>query len=554
MILFSCVWACFLAIAQPGGGAGPEAAPVATPVGFERMHQVEWAGARSISAAPNGAVVVATGDEGVRAWRVLPTGELEERWTASPERLGAGEGWRTVCVAVSPNARHAAVTMRPAEPWAEAGRVVVVESASGRVVWSGTTGYGPRELAWLENSSGFVVADEGPFGVERGEAPEGAEPSPDGSPAQGPILSVIDPPGSVTLVRAARGSWDDVDRTTLPLSNEHIEPERPGAGPSGRIVRLHPMNAVVPELDMEPAGVATLGRIAYVLLPANNAVVSVDVIAKTIGSIRPLGSFVQTLDASSDDGGIRIDKRLRAMPMPTALALFRDASGRAIMATANTGSLRGDLRDPGHPFQDHAPLLELLEQDFLAEVLANIPAVRDPADLGSLRVCTFFGTEREQGLLRPHALGARSVTAWDGTSLERYSDTGSAFEQAIAEQDPARFNAFPEDPETPDASSTTTGPQPTSIDVISVGGRLLALSAFRNPGGFGVTDLTVRSAARLVGLKVTAAEGGLGSADAAWVRWGGSWLIATAHETGGFVTVHLLDMAPADEPREEPED
>ncbi len=522
----------------------PVAEHVPTRVELNRFFATDWAGARSISAAPNGAVVIATGDEGVRAWRVLPTGELEERWSATPEQLAGVAGWSAACVAVSPNARLAAVTLRPPEPWAATGQVAIVESVSGRVLWRGSTGYGPRELAWLENSRGVVIADEGPVGVERGPVPEDAEPGPNGEPPLGPILSVIDPPGSVTVARTREPDWSDAWSTTLALTGDMLEPDRPGARTQGRVIRLHPMNETTPELDMEPRGVASLGRIAYVMLPVNNGVVAVDAIEERVVGIRPLTSIVQMLDAGPNDGGVRIEHQLRAMPMPTSLAIVRDREGVAIIATANTGVMRGDLRDAAQPFRDHAPLLELYRQDYLAEVLANFQAVRDPAALGSLHICTFFGIEPAQGLLRPHAFGSRSVSVWDGTSLNRLSDTGSMFEYATGELFPEHFNARPEAPLEIDATSAFTGPEPSSIDVAQINGRLLAVTALRNPGGLAVTDITVRTQAQVVGFILTAPESDLGSVDAAWVRWGGEWLVATAHETSGTITLHLMDLDP----------
>jgi len=502
-------------------------------VRLELMHSLEFAGVRSISAAPNGAIVVGAGEEGVTAWRVSPTGELQQRWRASAADLNAPDDWVTRAVRVSPDSRLVAIAIHPREPWRSPGRLAVVQSSNGTVLWSGETGYGPRAIGWLDNSRGFVVADEGGIGIER-------EPVAEGEDGPGAVRAVIDPPGSATIVRTFTGDWRDADPTTLTFTRDKVVPEGSMSAQQGRQVRVHPLNALTVELDFEPTGVATLGRIAYLIMPANNAIAAVDVAQREVLHIRPLSSVQQRVDAGPADGGPNVNRLIRAMPMSTGLALYRDLGGTPLLVTAGTGVLRGDLRDPVAPFHDHAPMSVLIEEGFVGERLSEVAAMMDPAQFGSLKVCMSFGVDPGMGLVRPHIFGSRSITIWEGTTLEFASDTEEAIESRIARDHPQHFNARPETPNEPDATSSSTGPELASIDVARMGDRVLAVSALRNPGGLAIADVTERDGAELVGLALTVADDGLGTADAVWVRWGGVWLVASAHETSGRVLVHRL--------------
>lgn len=472
-------------------GAAPRTPPPPTPQpaapridAFREVGRLDLPGAEIIAWDSSSARVLVTCADGRIAWALLGAdGALTHEFSLHVAALaGLGEGADVTHVAIDPAGRgFAAASVAPADFAARAGRVVFFDLESGRSLRVVAVGHNPDMVKFTDDGGLLLVANEG-------------------QPARSPTGELLDPPGSLSVIdlRAAHDARGLAGATVETL--EFAGPAMQGlAG-----VRIHPRNRATPELDLEPESIALAGSLAFVALQENSAVAVFDLASRTLERVAPLPAIVQTIDASDRDGGANIDHAVACWPMPDHIAIV-NVRGSTFLITANEGDRRFEV-GADDDLADHARLADLASAGALS---ADASSLASPEALGRLVVCSFSGDTDSDGRIDvPHALGARSVSAWDAGTLQLVGDTGAQFERAIAQRFPARFNADSSAPDEPDARSDNSGPEPEGLAVGVVNGRTYAFIGLERPGLIGAVDLTDPARPSLRALFDAAGAGG----------------------------------------------
>jgi 2',3'-cyclic-nucleotide 2'-phosphodiesterase (5'-nucleotidase family)/predicted extracellular nuclease len=230
--------------------------------------------------------------------------------------------------------------------------------------------------------------------------------------------------------------------------------------------------------DVEPEYIAISpdGTMAFVSLQENNAIAKIDLATNAIVDVFSLGtvdfSGESALDAD-DNGEINITNfdNLVGFRMADAITSF-EVNGQTFIATANEGDSRdfdedrvGDLADAG-----------LID-----------PSV-DITGLERLEVSTTDGdTDGDGDIDVLHTFSSRSFSIFDAEGNLVF-DSGSQFEQIIADLAPERFND--DDGDDGEDRSDAKGPEPEAIAVGEVGGRLYAFIGLERDSGIMLYDIS----------------------------------------------------------------
>jgi hypothetical protein len=352
--------------------------------------------------------------------------------------VSARAGRLVVCVQGPPGAR---------------GRLVVIQPGSLEVRGSVATGFGPDMVTLTYDGDRAVVCDEG-------------KPTPD---------YTVDPPGSVTVV--------DIDALTIRSTTIGFEGV---AVPDG--VRIYgPRATAAQDLEPEYVAVEQSGRRAYVVLQENDAVAVIDLRARRVERLFPLGwkdhrAPGAGLDPSDRDGGAKIGNwPVRGLYQPDSAAWFT-AGGQTLLFMANEGDLR-DLEG----FRETARVSDLKLD---AEAFPDAEALQRPEALGRLRVSTVHADPDGDGDVDAlYGVGARSVSLWSVDGL-RLWDSGEDLERAVLETTPRWFNAGDGVDAAADERSDRSGPEPEGCTVGLYNGRVYGFVGLERPGGVVVYDLT----------------------------------------------------------------
>lgn len=428
-------------------------------------------------------------------------------------------------VSIDPKGRGvAAVAVVPARRGVMAGRIAFVMIEGGEVIGSVEVGFNPDAVAFAPDGSRVVVANEGEPEVDhRG--------------------GIIDPPGSVSVIdlNGVRNALQfsgvgAEDVRSVYFQGAAMEAVVRGGGDGAAGVRVHPRNRWSPSLDFEPESVVIDGGRAYVTLQENNAIVVIDLDAGVVLRVESLGVYEQRVDAVND-GRISITDRVFGMPMPDQIARFA-AGGKAYLVTANEGDSRGsaamDALETG--IGDTVRVSALLSAGLLAAEYEGI---------AGLRVCAHSGVTGAAGVLdRPVMLGTRSLSVWDGETLERIGDTGSAFEEWVGAHWPEWFNRSFGETSAVDARSEQRGPEPEGVTIGVIGDAVYAFVSLERPGAVAIVDVTSPREPRVVAMEMGAAVGLEGPEGMAFVPARVSPtnepLLLVAYEATGHLAVYRV--------------
>ncbi len=230
--------------------------------------------------------------------------------------------------------------------------------------------------------------------------------------------------------------------------------------------------------DVEPEYIAISpdGTTAFVSLQENNAIAKIDLATNTVADVFSLGtvdfSGESALDAD-DNGEINITNfdNLVGFRMADAITSF-EVNGQTFIATAN----EGDSRD-----FDEDRVGDLAEAGLIDESV-------DITGLERLEVSTVDGdTDGDGDIDVLHTFSSRSFSIFDADGNLVF-DSGSQFEQIIADLAPKRFND--DDGDDGEDRSDSKGPEPEAINVGEVGGRLYAFIGLERDSGIMIYDIT----------------------------------------------------------------
>lgn len=259
-------------------------------------------------------------------------------------------------------------------------------------------------------------------------------------------------------------------------------------------VRAPGTQGFLKSLEPEYITVSDDSRWAWVSLQENNAIARLDVIAKKVTDVFPLG-FVDhsrkgfALDAV-DNGQIEIKNYpLRGLRQPDGIAAF-SAGGRHFVLTANEGAPVNDY----DVWSDEVKLPVLAEQGRLDKNVftdALLLELRDLSVSGLERCDT--GRERTSSGKCPYAytFGSRSMSIFDGETGELVWDSGEILERVLAKIAPEYFNWNSKKGKPKmDKRSSDNGAEPENVTVGEVGMRRYAFVGLERTSGIAVFDIT----------------------------------------------------------------
>ncbi len=318
-----------------------------------------------------------------------------------------------------------------------------------------------------------------------------------------------DPEGTVSIIDLGAGVAAATVRQVR-FNDFNVGGPRNGELPA--TVRIFGLNASVAQ-DLEPEYITVTadGRTAFVSLQENNALAVIDIANASVSRILALGF------KNHNNSGAAFDPTDRDLPgnlpaisirnfpvlgmyQPDAIAVTSDSSGHPIVFTANEGDSR-----------DYSAFSEESRVGAGGYVLdpAAFPTaatLKQNANLGRLTVTNRTGDSNGDGDFDAiYAFGARSFSAFDGTTGALVYDSGDEFEQVIAAQAPTLFNSEGATA-TFDTRSDNKGPEPEAITIGDVGGRRFAFVGLERIGGAFVYDIS--NPAQPVRLGYSNAQGG----------------------------------------------
>ncbi|TCM68790.1 hypothetical protein EC844_104166 [Acinetobacter calcoaceticus] len=402
------------------------------------------------------------------------------------------------------------------------GIVVFFDSKELKYISQVQVGSLPDMLLFSPDGKNVLVANEG-------------EPNEDYS---------IDPEGTISII--------DVSDIKLPKATQvdfkawnNKKAELVKAG-----VRIFGPNATVAQ-DLEPEyiTISSDGKTAWAALQENNAVAKIDIVAKKVTDIIPLGYKdhglkdnaldVSDRDLDGKNGKINIQawSGLMGMYQPDAIAQYQ-SEGTTYLVTANEGDSREWLKDDKAYFAgdlkagyveqirvkdlfkskgfdkkgDYPAHLQALSKDIKGARLdpsvfsycgasAKDPGLcRDDANLGRLNITWNMGYDTladgspkldADGYLnykKIYAFGARSFSIWN-TQGELVWDSGSEFERKLAELFPNQFNTDHAEVAF-DNRSDNKGPEPEGIALGKIGKKTFAFIGLERMSGIMVYDIS----------------------------------------------------------------
>ncbi|OEU79964.1 MAG: alkaline phosphatase [Desulfobacterales bacterium S5133MH4] len=305
----------------------------------------------------------------------------------------------------------------------------------------------------------------------------------------------VDPEGSVSIIDIS-GGMDSATVTTAGFSAFNARAEALKAAG----VRIFGPGATVAQ-DLEPEYIAVSrdSKKAWVSLQENNAVAVLNIPARRITHVLPLGFKDQGLpgnglDASNKDDAINISTyaNIFGMYQPDAIAAF-EAFGKQYLITAN----EGDARDyDGFSEEKRVKKLALDPEAF-----PNAGDLQQDEVLGRLKVTNTLGDTDEDGDFDElYAYGARSFSIFRHTpsGLEPVYDSGDQFEQITAAVLPEDFNSNNDEKGSFDSRSDDKGPEPEGVTTGVIKGHTFAFIGLERIGGVMVYDMTTPAAPKFV--------------------------------------------------------
>ncbi len=340
---------------------------------------------------------------------------------------------------------------------------VVFFDTNGNFLNSVTVGALPDMLTFTPDGRKVLVANEG-------------EPNDDYS---------VDPEGSVSIIDISGGVANLTQANVTTAGFTAFNDQKDSLMAEG--VRIFGPGATVAQ-DLEPEYIAVdkKSQTAYVALQENNAIGVLNLASGTFVDILPLGyksHALSGLDASDRDGGINIATyaNLFGMYQPDAIALY-EVAGKTYIVTANEGDAR-DYETFAEEARVRSLTLDPVAFPNAAEIQAN-------AALGRLTVTKTLGDANGDGLYESlYAFGGRSFSIWD-TEGNLVFDSGSQFEEIIAQRFPDFFNFDNAENDSFDNRSDNKGPEPEGVAIGEIKGRTYAFIGLERIGGIMTYDIT----------------------------------------------------------------
>ena len=297
-------------------------------------------------------------------------------------------------VAVSNGLLAAAIESRIKQ---DDGSVVIFNTKDHQLIKSITVGALPDMVTFTPDGNYILSANEG-------------EPSPSYD---------LDPEGSVSIISTQENfTVHHADFSMVNAQKDMLISK--GLRVSGKNQQL--------KKDIEPEYIAVSkdSKFAWITLQENNAIAKLDINAKKITNIFPLGfkdhsDPLNAIDVSDVDGKINFQPYpVKGMFMPDAIGYY-EFKGQPFIITANEGDTR-----------EYPSFTENKRVNQVTLDLAYFPDSSMLADhkLGRLIIDTIMGDKDKDGLMEElYAFGGRSFTIWNGITGQRVWDSHNQLDQ-----------------------------------------------------------------------------------------------------------------------------
>lgn len=347
-----------------------------------------------------------------------------------------------------------------ADPHTQDGHVHLYQyTDSLRLVKSYTVCPEPDMLTFTPNGKTILVACEG-------------SPAADYS---------VDPEGAIALIDVTKESESEAVSI---LRFNHLD----SAALLQKGVRKSGPSSFFQNLEPEYITVEPSGQKAWVSLQENNAIAVIDVMAKKIKSVFPLGAVDHSLPGQGFD--FRKDKKAKienapvmGLRQPDGIAVY-SKNDQNFVLTANEGASR---KSP--VFTDETNILKLFEKGSLNTDIFNASwlTALQKLTLSNSESCEIFPDHQCTAV---YTFGSRSMSVFDGNTGALLFDSGDQIEKTIAEVAPQYFNWNSKKKKVEvDARSLDKGSEPETVTIGEVNGRSLAFLGLERVSGIMVWDL-----------------------------------------------------------------
>ena len=361
-----------------------------------------------------------------------------------------------------------AVSMLEDEEWRDGQVQVMRYTDSLEVVGLYKVCSQPDMITFTPDGKNLLVACEGSPSADFSEDPEG-----------GIAFLSVAKAGEGELWKNAEltvARFDKLDSTALKKAGVRA----PGA------------QGFLKSLEPEYITVSQDSRWAWVSLQENNAIAKIDVKARKVKSVFPLGyvnySSGATVDAVSDGLIEMKNYPLRGLRQPDGIASFA-IGDRYYVLTANEGAPVNDYK----AWTDVTTPMMLAEQGRLNRQVFTDSLLNELKDLtvsGLERSCD---GERDKSTACKHMniFGSRSMSIFDGETGRLVWDTYDTFERILAKIAPEYFNWNAKKNKVKmDKRSSDKGCEPENVTVGVVGYKRYAFVGLERTSGIMVVDVT----------------------------------------------------------------
>ncbi len=254
-------------------------------------------------------------------------------------------------------------------------------------------------------------------------------------------------------------------------------------------VRTIGTNPYAQTLEPEYITVSKDSKTAWVSLQENNAIAKINIPAKKVVGVFPLGSVDHSKPGFGVDvrknGNIKIENvPVHGLRQPDGICYF-EADGKPYIITANEGAESDDFNG----WTDVTNALSLFERGRLDEDVFNGEAL---SALKTLKISnTDFCAEGQRKCPYVYSFGTRSISIFDGNTGELVWDSGDKIEQMLATVAPEYFNwNSKKDKVKMDARSDNKGCEPENVVVGMIGSHRLAFVGLERMSGVVVFNIT----------------------------------------------------------------
>ncbi|MBD1362862.1 choice-of-anchor I family protein [Mucilaginibacter sp. ZT4R22] len=235
-------------------------------------------------------------------------------------------------------------------------------------------------------------------------------------------------------------------------------------------------NDFVKDIEPEYITISADSKTAWVTLQENNGIAKIDIAAKSITNIFPLGfkdynAAGNEIDPSDKDDKFALAKwPVKGIYMPDAIVVL-EQNGIPYLFTANEGDAR-----------EYTALTEVKRvKDITLNTTAfpNAATLRTDAQLGRLNITTTLGAKADGTFEALYSLGARSFSVWNGSTGNQVFDSKNELDIKVN-----AANAYD------DARSDDKSVEPEGITIGKIGNKQVAFVGMERADAVAVYDVT----------------------------------------------------------------